>query len=222
MGSPVTAQTATHEASPVCGRWFQSREEKIFSFSLKVLKTDWWDILGAPKIRQINKVAMEIWFPETNNLRIRRVLKFHLVKTNIIWYQLYVESKKIVQINLFTKDRFIDTGNKLMVTMGESCWVAKSCPTLWDLMDCSKPGCPVLHYLPEFAQTHVHWAGDAISSSISPFSSPQSFPASGSFPMNQLFASGGQRAGASASASVPSVNIQGWFPLGWTCWISLQ
>ena len=106
MGSPVTAQTATHEASPVCGRWFQSREEKIFSFSLKVLKTDWWDILGAPKIRQINKVAMEIWFPETNNLRIRRVLKFHLVKTNIIWYQLYVESKKIVQINLFTKDRF--------------------------------------------------------------------------------------------------------------------
>ena len=60
-------------------------------------------------------------------------------------------------------------GNKLMVTMGKGCWVAKSRPTLWDLMDCSKQGCPVLHYLPEFAQTHVHWVSDAISSSVSLF-----------------------------------------------------
>ena len=49
----------------------------------------------------------------------------------------------------------------------------------------------------------------------------QSFPASGSFPMNQLFASGGQSIGASASASVLPVNIQGWFPLGWTDLLSL-
>ena len=165
---------------------------------------------------------MEIWFPETNNLRIRRVLKFHLVKTNIIWYQLYVESKKIVQINLFTKHRVM-IGNKLMVTMGEGCWVTKSRPTLWDLMDCSKPGCPGLHYLLEFAQTYVHWVSDAISSSVSHFfSRPQSFPASGSFPMSRLFASGGQRVGASALASVLPMNIQGWFPLGWTGWISFQ
>ena len=55
-----------------------------------------------------------------------------------------------------------------------------------------------------------------------PFSSyPQSFPASGSFPVSQLFASGGQRIGASASASVLPMNIQGWFPLGWTVLISL-
>ena len=56
-----------------------------------------------------------------------------------------------------------------------------------------------------------------------PFSScPQRFPASGSFPMSQLFASCGQSIGASTSASVLPMNIQGWFPLGWTGWISLQ
>ena len=110
-------------------------------------------------------------------------------------------------------------GNKLMVTMGKGCWVAKSRPTLWDLMDCSKQGCPVLHYLPEFAQTHVHWVSDAISSSVSLFfSRPQSFPAS--FPMSRLFASGGHRVGASASTSVLSMNTQGWFPLGLTSLIS--
>ena len=51
------------------------------------------------------------------------------------------------------------------------CSVAKSCPMFCDLMDCSKPGFPVLHYLLEFAQTHVHWVGDAIQPSH-PFSSP--------------------------------------------------
>ena len=67
------------------------------------------------------------------------------------------------------------------------------------------------------------WCHPAISSSVVPFSScPQSFPASGCFPMSQLFASGGQRIGVSASASVLPRNIQGWFPLGWTGLISLQ
>ena len=61
-----------------------------------------------------------------------------------------------------------------------------------------------------------------ISSSVVPFSScPQSFLASGSFPMNQFFTSGGQNIGVSASASVLPMNIQDWFPLGWTGWISL-
>ena len=62
-----------------------------------------------------------------------------------------------------------------------------------------------------------------ISSSVIPFSSClQSFPASGSFPMTQLFTLGGQRIGASALALVLPMNIQGWFPLGWTGWTSLQ
>ena len=67
------------------------------------------------------------------------------------------------------------------------------------------------------------WCHSTISSSVVPFSSClQSFPASGSFPMNQFFTSGGQSIGDSASASVLPMNIQNWFPLGWTGWISLQ
>ena len=67
------------------------------------------------------------------------------------------------------------------------------------------------------------WCHPTISSSVVPFSScPKSFPASGSFPMSQFFASGGQSTGVSASASVLSMNIQDWFPLGWTGWMSFQ
>ena len=67
------------------------------------------------------------------------------------------------------------------------------------------------------------WCHPTISSSVVPFSScPQSFPASGSLQMSQLFASGGQTIGVSASTSVLPVNTQDWFPLGWTGWISLQ
>ena len=92
-------------------------------------------------------------------------------------------------------------------------------------MNYSMPGFPVFHYLLDLAQTHVHWVSDTnptILSSVTPFSScPQSFPASGSFPVNQLFASGGQSIGASASESALPMNIQGWFPLGLTGLISL-
>ena len=67
------------------------------------------------------------------------------------------------------------------------------------------------------------WCHPAISSSIIPFSScPRSLSASGSFPMSQPFKSGGQSTGVSASASVLPRNTQGWSPLGWTGWISLQ
>ena len=67
------------------------------------------------------------------------------------------------------------------------------------------------------------WHHPTISSSVIPFSScPQSFPASGSFQMSQLFASGGQRIGVSASASVLPMHIQDWSSLGWTSGISLQ
>ena len=67
------------------------------------------------------------------------------------------------------------------------------------------------------------WCHPTILSSVIPFSScPQSFPASGSFQMSQLFASGGQSIEVSASTSVFPMNIQNWSPLGWTGWISLQ
>ena len=67
------------------------------------------------------------------------------------------------------------------------------------------------------------WCHPPISSSVVPFSScPQSFPVSGSFPVNQLFASGSQSIGVSALASVLPMNTQDWSPLGWAGWISLQ
>ena len=67
------------------------------------------------------------------------------------------------------------------------------------------------------------WCHPAISSSVDPFSScPQSLPASGSFPMNQLFAWGGQSTGVSALVSLPPKKSQGWSPSEWTGWISLQ
>ena len=102
--------------------------------------------------------------------------------------------------------------------------VAQSCLTLCDPVDCSMPGLPVHHQLPEFTQTHVHWVGDAIQPShpLIPFSSClQSFPASGSFPISQFFPLGAQSIGVSASTSVLPMNIQDWFPLGWTAGISL-
>ena len=66
------------------------------------------------------------------------------------------------------------------------------------------------------------WCHPTISSSVVPFSWLQSFPASGSFPMSQFFASGGQSIGVSVSTSVLPMNIQDWYPLGLTSWFSLQ
>ena len=84
-----------------------------------------------------------------------------------------------------------------------------------------------VHHQPlEAIQIHVHCISDAIQPShplFFPFSSClQSFPASGSFPKSQFFTWGGQSIGVSASASVLPMNIQDWFPWGWTGWISLQ
>ena len=97
--------------------------------------------------------------------------------------------------------------------------------TLCDPMDCSTPGSAVRHQLLELTQTHVHWVSDAIQPShplSSPFLLPSIFPSIRDFPVRQFFTSGGQSIGASASASVLPKNIQDWFPLGWTGWISLQ
>ena len=102
---------------------------------------------------------------------------------------------------------------------------------LCDPMDCSTPGFPVLFpkvfpkLFPKVCSNSCslsQWCHPTISSSVIPFSScPQSFPASRSFPMSQLFTSGGQSIEVSASVSVLPMNTQGWFPLGLTGLISL-
>ena len=102
--------------------------------------------------------------------------------------------------------------------------VAQLCPILCYPMDCSMPGFPVHHQLPELVQTHVHWVGDAIQPSH-PLSSPSppAFNRSQHQGLFQRVSSSHQVAvGASASASVLPVNIQDWFPLGLTCFISLH
>ena len=99
--------------------------------------------------------------------------------------------------------------------------VTQSCLTLCNPMNCSTPGLPVHHHLPEFTQTcpSSQWCHPDISSSVVPVSScPQSLPAWESFPMSQLFAWGGQSTGVSALASFLSKNTQGW-SLEWTGWI---
>ena len=101
--------------------------------------------------------------------------------------------------------------------------VAQSCPTLCDPMNCSNPCPSPTSGVHPNSCASSRWCHPAISSSIVPFSScPQSLPASGSLPMSQLFAWGGQSIGVSASASVLPMNTQDWSSLGWTDWTSLQ
>ena len=124
----------------------------------------------------------------------------------------------IIESDLFT--------NMLSKFIISHSWVTQSCSTLCNSMDCSMSGLPVHHQLLEFTQTHVHRVSDAtqpshlLSSPSTP--APNSSQASESFPMSQLFARGGQSIGVSASTSVLPMNIQDWFPLVLTGWISLQ
>ena len=103
--------------------------------------------------------------------------------------------------------------------------VAQLCPTLQPHeLRHSKPPCPSptpgVH---SDSRPLRQWCHPAISSSVVPFCSClQSFPTSGSFKMSQLLTSGGQNIGVSVSASVLQINIQDWYPLGWTGWKSLQ
>ena len=105
--------------------------------------------------------------------------------------------------------------------------IAQSCPILCNPINFSMPGFPDHHQLQEHANSSLlplsQWCHPTISSSVIPFSSGlQSFPASGSFQMIQFVTSGAQSIGVSASASVLPMNIQDWFPLGWSGWISFQ
>ena len=97
------------------------------------------------------------------------------------------------------------------------------CIWLCNPIDCSTPGFSGFHCLPVYSNSNSlsQWCHPTISSSVAPFSCPQSFPALGYFPVSHLFASGGRSIGASASALVLPLRIQGWFPLRLTDLISL-
>ena len=127
-----------------------------------------------------------------------------------------------VEINC-EKLREQNDSNKIP-SLGQLSSVVQLCLTFCDPMDCSTPGFPITNSQAySTSRPSSGWCHPIISSSVIPFFSLlQSFPASGSFQVSQFFASGGQSTEASASASVLSMNIQNWFPLGWTGWISLQ
>ena len=141
-----------------------------------------------------------MWFPMRKCWTILdQTLKFlssiSLCSMILILFQKFVIKKNIWQVFWIFSVQFSS--------------IAQLCSTLCDPRNCSTPGLPVHHKLPESTQTHVHQVGDAIQPShpLFPFSScPQSFPASGSFQMSQLFASGGQNIGVSASTSVLPIN----------------
>ena len=112
----------------------------------------------------------------------------------------------------------------IAVLWGCCCLVAKSCPTLWDSMDCSMPGFPVLHCLPEFAQIHVHLVGDAIQPShLLSLPSPPAFNLYQHQDLSLWVSSSHQVAKVlELPASVLPMNIQGWFPLELTDLILLS
>ena len=136
------------------------------------------------------------------------------------WFE-YIVTSKNKRLCCRVKNTTVDP----WTTPFELQFSPQSCLTLWPHEpQHARPPCPSL-------TPGVHpnpcplsqWCHPTISSSVVPFSScPQSFPASGSFPMNQLFTLGGQSLGVSASASVLPMNTRDWSPLGWTGWISLQ
>ena len=119
------------------------------------------------------------------------------------------------------KRRVIKCSTSLIIQFSS---VAQSCPTLCHGLQHARPPCPSPTpgvYSNSYPLSW--WYHPTISSSVVPFSSClQSFPASGSFQMSQFFTSYGQNIGVSALRSVLSVNIQDWFPLGWTGLIFLQ
>ena len=142
---------------------------------------------------------------------------FHISLSNFVIFSFYL----LWSLFTFLGRHLVHT----FIILAQFSSVTQSCPTLCDPMNRSTPGLPV-HTTPGVhsnSRPWRRWCHPAISSSVIPFSScPQSLPASESFPMSQLFAWGGQSTGVSALASFLWRKSQGWSPLEWTGWISLQ
>ena len=112
---------------------------------------------------------------------------------------------------------------RFIVSISCCCSVSKSFPTLRDPMDCRIPGSSVLHYLKDLAQIHIYWVSDAIQPShpLLPLSTPALNLSQHQGLVQCVHTSHDQSIGASVSSSVLPMNIQGWFPLGFTGLVSL-
>ena len=140
--------------------------------------------------------------------------------STVIW-----EPKKIKSVTSSTFSPSICMNPSVNSIQFSSVQFTQSCPTLWPhgLQPARPPSPSPTPRVYSNSCPLSRWWRPTMSSSVIPFCSHlQSFPESGSFPMSQFFLSAGQSIGVSASASVLPMNIQDWFPLGWTGWISLQ
>ena len=164
---------------------------------IKALATDGWT--QSPVLSFLLTLEAEGWREESESAKLLISLHNH---TNDNVLRTSFSSVHFSSVQLLSRVR-------LFVTLWiAACQTSLSITNSWSLLKL------------------IHWVSDAIQPSH-PLSSPsppapQSLPASGSFPMSQLFAWGSQRFGVSASASVLPMNTQDWSPLGWTGWISLQ
>ena len=182
---------------------------KVF-FSLRIP----WSRLVKMDSRTRCGFCLLIFFPVSLRFNWHITLYYFKVYNIMLWYMCMLQCFVLKNGGL---GGVLNIGNRMEASVQFNS-VSQLCPTLCDPMNWSTPGLPVHHHLLEFTQTHVHQVDDAI-----PFSScSQSLPASGSFPMSQLFAWDGQSIGVSASASVLPMNTQDWSLIGWTGWISLQ
>ena len=172
----------------------------------------------SPQNRSISQVQGWIKWPE---VCVISVFWFFLF-SNLIWPKWWWLSFHLIFLflSLSGKGWYLWTNKRKQ----EFSSVAQLCPTLCNHEpQHARPPCPspTPRVYPNSCPLN-RWCHPTISSSAFPFSSwPQSFPASGSFQMSQLFASGGQSIGVLASTSVLPMNTQEWSPLGWTSWISL-
>ena len=138
------------------------------------------------------------------------------------WYEMAFESLWLTSRTVIISSCIHIAANGVISFFFICCLVTKLCPTLWDPMDCTTPGFPVPHSLPEFTQTHVHWVSDAIQVSHSlSRPSPLSLNLSQHQGLFQWVSFLYQVAKTSASASVLPMHIQSWFLLGLTGLISL-
>ena len=193
------------------------------SFPRSWLVTSSGQSIGASASSPVIPIHNQGWFPlgltgliSLQSKGLSSLLQHHNSKASILWHSAFfmiqllhpymTTGKSSDYMDLFLQsDVFVYIHMFISLNIHTSVQfhsVTQSCPTLCNPMNHSTPGLPVHHQLLEFTQTHVHQVSDApaISSSVIPFR-PQSLQASGSFPMSQLFAWGGQSIGVSASAS---------------------